>query len=288
LIRRLLRWIGIVLGSVVGLGIAAYAVVYVVTERDGRRTYPYPTPSASMLIPTDAASIREGQRLSSIHGCLGCHGEHAEGAVLLDNPLLARIVAPSLTAAVRNYSDSELDAIIRHGVRPGGRIVAVMPSQVYLLLTDEDLGRIIAFLRSLPAAAGLSPSISVGPLARIGMVTGKFKPVPQLIAESVPPPEATGEQATFGRYLARTTCALCHGSALRGDSHVDGVAPTLQVVAAYSPEDFAQLMRTGVAVGGRTLGMMSAWARDNLSHFTDPEIAALYSYLHALPAATAN
>lgn len=281
---RLLGWIGIVLGSLFGLGILAYAAVYVESGRIVRRPYPYQVPTASILVPTDPASIREGQRLSTIHGCLGCHGKQAQGAVLLDEPLLARIVAPSLTAAVRAYSDPELVAIIRFGVRPGGRIVSVMPSQVFNLLTDEDVGRIIAFLRSLPVAAGLSPSISLGPLARIGIVSGKFKSAPQLIAESVPPPEGTGDEAKFGRYLARTTCAQCHGSALRGDSNPAEVTPSLRLVAAYSPQDFALLMRTGVAVGGRKLGVMSTWARDNLSQFTAPEIAALYAYLHALPA----
>jgi hypothetical protein len=29
---------------------------------------------------------------------------------------------------------------------------------------------------------------------------------------------------------------------------------------------------------------MSTWARDNLSHLTEAEVAALYTYLHALPA----
>ena len=52
-------------------------------------------------------------------------------------------------------------------------------------------------------------------------------------------------------------------------------------MAAYSPEAFAELMRTGVALGGRKLGVMGAKARNNLSHLTEAEIAALYSYLHA-------
>ena len=42
-------------------------------------------------------------------------------------------------------------------------------------------------------------------------------------------------------------------------------------------------MRTGAPLGGRKLGMMREVARDNLSALTDAEIAALYSYLHALP-----
>jgi hypothetical protein len=55
------------------------------------------------------------------------------------------------------------------------------------------------------------------------------------------------------------------------------------VVAAYSPEAFTQLLRTGVAVGERDVGVMSAQARNNLSHLTDLKIAALYNYLHSMP-----
>ena len=33
---------------------------------------------------------------------------------------------------------------------------------------------------------------------------------------------------------------------------------------------------------------MGAWARNNLSHLTDAEIAALYSYLHSMPEAARN
>ena len=69
---------------------------------------------------------------------------------MFDQPMIGRVVAPNLTAAVRKYSDAELAVIIRNGVRPGGRSLVVMPAEAYVLLTDDDLGRIIAFLRSLP------------------------------------------------------------------------------------------------------------------------------------------
>ena len=195
---------------------------------------------------------------------------------MFDEPMIARFVAPNLTAAVRKYSDAELAVIIRNGVRPGGRSMVVMPSEAFVLLTDEDVGRIIAFLRSLPAVDGPGPSLSLGPLGRVGLATGKFKLVAQLIAETVPPPEATSKEATYGRYLARTTCAQCHGTSLRGASNPAFTSPTLQVAAAYSREEFAELLRTGVPLGGRKLGEMGVWARNNLSHLTDAEIAALY------------
>ena len=159
----------------------------------------------------------------------------------------------------------------------------VMPAEVFVLLTDEDLGRIIAFLKSLPAVEGPGPSVSLGPVGCIGVAIGQFKTVAQLIAETVPPPDAKSDEAAHGRYLARTTCAQCHGTDLRGASNPDFTSPSLQLVAAYSPEAFAQLMREGVALGGRKRPTMSPWAQKLLSHLTDSEIAALYSYLHAMP-----
>lgn len=277
--KRLLRWISIALGSVAGLGIVAYAVVYVLSERVLQHTYAIP--AVALSIPTDPASIIEGRRLATIRGCLGgCHGKQAEGVVMFDEPMIGRVVAPNLTAAVRKYSDSELAVIIRNGVRPGGRSMMVMPAEAFVLLTDDDLGRIIAFLKSLPAVDGPGPSVSLGPLGRIGVAIGKFKTVAQLIAETVPPPDATSDEAAHGRYLARTICAQCHGTSLRGASNPDFTSPSLQLVAAYSPEAFVQLMRAGVALGGRNLNTMSPLARQLLSHLTDSEIAALYSYLH--------
>ena len=281
---RLLRWIGIALGSLAGLAIVAYAVLYVLSERVLRHTYK--VPAVALSIPSDPASIAEGRRLATVRGCFAdCHGKNAEGAVMFDQPLIGRIVAPNLTAAARKFSDAELAGVIRNGVRPDGRSVLVMPSEAFVGLTDADLGRIIAFLKSLPEAAGPDPSISPGPIGRVGLVIGKFKMAAELIAETVPPPEATNEDAKYGRYLARTVCAECHGTALRGTSNPDFTSPDLRVVAAYSPEAFTRLLRTGVAIGGRDVGVMSAQARNNLSHLTDSEIAALYSYLHSMPAA---
>jgi mono/diheme cytochrome c family protein len=279
--RRLIRWTGFALGSLAALVLVAYAVLYILSERILRQEYPIPKDTVS--IPTDAASIAEGRRLAAIHGCfMSCHGPDGEGSIIFDQPIIGRLVAPNLTAAVRNYSDAELVAVIRHGLRPDGRSVIVMPSEAFVLLTDADLGRILAFLKSLPPAPGAAPSVTLGPLGRLGFITGQFNPAAKLIAETVPPPEAKSEQAALGRYLARTICAQCHGTDLRGVSNPDFTSPSLALVAAYDPQAFAQLLRTGVALGGRPLRVMGSTVRNNLSLLTDAEIAALYSYLHGL------
>lgn len=281
---RVLRWIGIFLGSLAGLVIIAYAVVYVLSERVLQRTYDIPVDAIS--IPADAASIVEGRRLAIIHGCFdGCHGRLAEGVIFLDDPMLGILNAPNLTAAVRKYSSSQLTVIIRHGLRPDGRSMLVMPSEGFIALNDRDLGCILAFLKNLPAVDGPGPRFTPGPIARIGLAIGKFKTAAQFIAETAPPPDANSDEAAYGRYLARTTCPQCHGADLRGTSNPEFTSPDLRVVAAYSPEAFTLLLRQGTALGGRKVATMGAWARDHFSHYTDAEIAALYSYLHTMPEA---
>ena len=100
MMKRLLRWTGIVLASLVGVAIAAYAVLYVLSERILRRTYE--RPAISLSIPSDPASIAEGRRLATVRGCFGaCHGKTGEGAVMFDQPIIARLVSPNLTAAAR-------------------------------------------------------------------------------------------------------------------------------------------------------------------------------------------
>jgi len=279
---RALRWTGIAVGSLLGVAVLGYAIVYALSERVLRHTYP--TPVIALEVPTDPQSIQEGRRLATIHGCVhDCHGKEVEGRVMFDDPKIAQIVAPNLTAAVHRYSDAQLALMIRNGIRPDGRSLIVMPAEAFTALTDSDLGLIIAFLKSLSPLPGPGPNIAMRPLGRLGVALGKFKPAAELISLTVPPPAAMNQEAELGRYLARTVCAECHGTSLQGDVNPEFTSPDLRVVSAYTPEAFARLMRTGVALGGRQLGMMSEQARNNLSQLTDSEISALYSYLHAMP-----
>lgn len=281
--NRMLRWIGIAVAGLAGVLIVASAGVYALSERILRRTYE--VPRVALTIPADPESVREGRRLATIHGCLDCHARNGEGRVLFDDPKIARIVAPNLTAAVRKYTDAQLAVVVRSGIRPDGRSLLVMPGDAFVSMTDADLGRIIAFLRSLPPVSGPEPIIAPGPLGRLGLVTGQFKTTVQLIAESVPTPAATSQEAELGRYLALTVCAECHGTSLHGASNPDFTSSDLRVVAAYSPEAFTRLLRTGIALGDRQLRTMSPYAAKYLSQLSDAEISALYRYLHVLPGA---
>lgn len=202
--------------------------------------------------------------------------------MFFDQPMLARLVAPNLTQIAATHTDADLESVIRQGIRQDGRSTVGMPSAMFYHLTDEDLGRIIAFLRSLPVTDGPSTEIRLGPLARVGILKRLYEPQVAMIDRTVERPTAMEltDPLAFGRYLALTSCTECHGGDLRGSP--GGDAPALAIAGAYAPEEFVALMRTGVARGDRELGLMSGVARSRFAHFTDAEISALHAYLKSL------
>jgi cytochrome c553 len=266
--------------SLIVLLLLALVVVYILSEVRLRHRYAVPTDS--ITLPTDSISIAEGQRLARLRGCAGgCHGSNIEGGMFIDDALLARLPAPNLTAAVRDYTDAELVAMIRYGIRPDGRSVVGMPSEMFRPLNNLDLGKILAYLRSEPVVQGQERGIAVGPLGRVGLVLGKYLPAAALVetAEQLTSTFPTVDSLAAGVYLARTVCTECHGLDLSGDP--GGTSPDLRIVAGYSPETFTQLMRTGKALGNRELKLMSQVARGRFVHFTAQEIGQLYAYLKA-------
>ena len=275
---KIIRFMGWLLGLVLVVIVAGAIWAYLVSGQKLATTYPF-TP-VKVALPTDAAAIEEGRRLATFRGCNGCHGKRGEGTVLFDDPKIARIVAPNLTAAAKKYDDAQLAGIVRSGVRPDGRSMVVMPSQEYLHLTDEDLGRILAWMRSLPPTDGLSPAFEVGPLGRVGIATGKLKVVAEEIKQGREPAAAKpGSIEERGRYLARTTCAECHATDLHGKTTPAYVSTDLRVVAAYDLEAFKTLLRKGVAIGGRELPFMGPTSRNHLAAMNDAEVEALFAYL---------
>ena len=275
--KGMLRWLRIGLLSLLLIVVVVGAVVYLLSERVLHRTYT--EPRVDILVPGDSASVTEGHRLAMVRGCSGgCHGAGIEGGVFVDNLFLARLIAPNLTTAVRRYSNSDLARIIRRGVRPDGSSVIGMPSEMFSGLTDADLGKILAYLHSVPPQSGPAPERRLGPIARVGLVAGKFRPAAELVhrADLLSGSWASQADSTApGAYLARTSCTECHGLDLRGGDP----APDLRIAAGYSFEAFRGLMRRGKALGNLELPLMSPVARQRFSHLTEQELRDLYTFL---------
>ncbi len=117
---RVLKWIGIVLGGIVGLVLLAGLLGFIISE--GRINQTYDVPFEPLAVPTDAASIEEGRRLTAIRGCADCHGEDFGGNVMIDDPMIGRFYAANLTkgegSATADFTAEDWDRAIRHAVDP--------------------------------------------------------------------------------------------------------------------------------------------------------------------------
>jgi len=278
--RKALRWATIGLGTLVALLLTAAIVIFIWSEIILSRDY---SAAAEALPAPSAAEKAEAPRLARVLGCLSCHGEGLRGKVMFDAPGVAKVFAPNITEVAARASDQQLAAAIRQGVGHDGEGLFIMPSPQYSRLTDRETAALVAWIRTLPRAEGQSEGMSAGPLGRIGLVLGWFRPAPELVAEyRTQAPIALGPEHESARHLASTACSECHGPALMGGSAgPDAKAPDLRAAAGYDAAQFRTLMRTGLPPTGRNLGLMTTVSKEDFSQLTDAEINSLYAYLAA-------
>ena len=91
---------------------------------------------------------------------------------------------------------------------------------------------------------------------------------------------AQAASVSQGEHLVYTVgCVNCHHQTPKEIIN----APPLIVVKGYSLPEFRKLMRTGVTRGGRDMlaqgSVMGIVAKEQFSHFTDAEVAAIYGFL---------
>ena len=125
------------------------------------------TACSSALAGETTAQIKRGEYMATVGACADCHTPGA----MLGKPDPSRLMAgsevgfempgmgvfhpPNLTpdpeTGLGNWTNQEIVAAIRTGVRPDGRtLVPIMPWHFYAVLTDEDAQAIATYLRSLP------------------------------------------------------------------------------------------------------------------------------------------
>lgn len=280
IVKKFLKWTGFVVAGVAGVLLLALAWVFFASSRElGRQ---YTAADGATRIPTEAAEIAEGRRIAQLAGCMHCHGEKLQGGLVDDIPNLVRLVAPNISEKLPDYTNDQLATVLRKGVKPDGTSVMFMPSEMYRHLADEDLGRLIAFLRTMPVTAeGVQEKTEVRLLGRVLLATGEFK----LAAASIPAMPAAvrsfdaGDAVSRGQHLTMTFCSECHGQNLEGFAPIN--APALTVAKGYSLEQFAHLMRDGVPLGDRQLKLMGPTSQARFANFTPDEVAAVHAYLQS-------
>jgi mono/diheme cytochrome c family protein len=232
-----------------------------------------------------AATLAHGERLIHVLGCTGCHGAHLEGTFFTEHePQYGPLYASNLSVEIPEYTDAQLDGIIRHGVHPERKTVWAMPSEIFQNLSDPDFKALAAYLRTLKRQGTKLPDPQFSAQDKKDIAAGRYEPATRLVRETKGVlPADPGPQYALGRYITEVTCAECHGPKLEGAAGAKpGQPPNLIVAGGYTREQFETLITKGVPVGGRKLNpMMSGVATTRFSHLTPHERDALYAYLKA-------
>lgn len=293
MLKKVLKWIGFITGGLVGLLVVVLVVLYVIGTAKVNKTYDVPVETIS--IPTDAAALQRGEHLATIFICTRCHVENMAGKVDFAIPGMLTIPTPNLTPGAGGvgsfYTDSDWVRAIRHGVGHDSRALFIMPSKSFYYLSDEDLGAIIAYVKSLSPVDNKLPERRIELVGRLMDGAGMFPPdAVEQIDHTGPRPVAPepGVTVAYGEYLART-CTECHGANLNGAPFgppgEEVPSPNLTPggeLASWSEEDFFKTLRTGVTPSGHQLSVDMPWMY--YGRMSDEELKALWLYLQSLPA----
>ncbi len=290
--KKIFKWIGIVLGGLILILTCAVFLMNATYNQRLNRTYHIQP--ASVKIPNDSTNLAEGKKWVN-NLCTHCHGEQLEGTKFFNDPALGILIAPNLTPAgvTKDYADVDWVRALRHGAGKNGRPLMIMPANEFQALSEEHLGQIIAYLKTVPAVEKeWEPSrftpfakvlIQLGALGKAFPVeyldhTAKFKSTPQ-----------RKDPRVYGAYLVQVSgCRACHGEQLNGAPNHDAngpMAPNLTQAGnlpKWGEAGFIKTIRTGARPDG-TLMDQKFMPWKNIAVQDDEALKAIYAYLMAQP-----
>ena len=292
--KKVFKWIGIVLGSLIGLMLVVGVVLFLIGNARINKAYDFPP--SNITIPTDAESIAYGRHRAETL-CEGCHGKDLGG---IENWFsagpLGTVDSANLTSGEGGFgkeitSDEDYVKAIRHGVDPEGKPIFMPAVVAGSFLSDKDLGAITAYVKSVPPVDRELKGKQFTPLAKILLAVGVFDklPVETVSHETHVTAPVPAVSVEYGEYLVNThDCRVCHGPQLNGGPFPD---PTISLISPnltpggelgfWVEAQFVETIRTGVTPSGHQFNEHMPWEQFKL--LTDDELKAIFAYLQSLP-----
>jgi len=290
-VKRVLKWIGVTLGSLLALALVAVGVLYALSGRKLSRKYAVAAEPA-LTIPSDSATIARGAHLVGSLPCGQCHGADLGGNVFSDAGPFALLAAPNLTRGQggRNpaLTDVEWERAIRHGVRRDSTSLIIMPSEIFHAVSDQDMTAMIAYLKQMPAVDRQVPRLKLRIVGRIVLGLGQVPLVADTTARTAHVASVdTTTGVEYGRYLVHIAgCQGCHGESFSGgpgfspnDPPVANITPT--GIGHYKEADFIRAMREGVGPKGFPIDSTMPWKY--FGKMSDGELRSIFAFLQTVP-----
>jgi mono/diheme cytochrome c family protein len=295
--KRWIKWTAGIVGTAAVLAVAVAAVGWQMAGRKQARKVAVPVQPVAYL--GDAQALERGKYLFESRGCVDCHGANGAGRVFVEDGKGLRIAGPNITSGgvTARYQPQDWVRTIRHGVKPGGQPLMVMPSEDYNRFTNQDLASLVAYVRSLPPQQGGAAVVELPFPVRVLYGLGAIKDAAAKIDHSLPPaqPVPVAVDARHGAYVANM-CIGCHGEHLSGGK-IPGGPPDWPPAANITPGEnsamvrypdadrFIAMLRSGKRPDGTPIKVMPF---ESLSKLNDVDARALHAYLKTVPARPAG
>jgi cytochrome c553 len=297
--KKVFKWIGIILGVLIVIVIVTVFVL--VKKADKMMVQTFDIRPTYFTIESDSNSIRNGAKFANL--CKECHGMQFEGYAFFNEADLGKLYAPNLTkgkgSAVLDYDDVDWIRSIRHGVRPNGEGLMIMPSKDFYAMSKKDIGDLVSYLKTIPPVDHEHKEKNyLTTLGKVLLSLGQFGELygANEIDHNKPAGNAPAVAASveYGDYMVKISgCRTCHGEGLNGARHPNPKSPLVPNLtkggnlAKWSDQDFLISMRTGKTPEGKQLDKLFM-PYPGFAGLGDEELTAIFRYLQALPAKPAG
>jgi mono/diheme cytochrome c family protein len=283
--------------ALAALAAAALATVLVgkaLGERKMQRVITLPV--APLIVTPPGPSLTQGSYLYATRGCADCHGATGAGKEVIRSGAML-VVSPNITggpdSATAHYTQSDWVRTLRHGVKPDGRPLMIMPSEDYNRLSDDDVAAVMAYVRQLPPVPGRRALVQLPVAVKVLYGFGHVQDAAEMIDHSLAPqaPLAPAVSVAYGAYVANG-CIGCHGATLSGGK-IPGAPPEWPAPANLTPgsgsamthyrtpEAFIAMLRSGKRADGSAISSVMPFG--SLRQMNDVDLQALHRYLQNLP-----
>ncbi|MBM3568253.1 MAG: c-type cytochrome [Alphaproteobacteria bacterium] len=255
-----------------------------------------------------------GEYLFRAGGCWACHtdikggGPPLAGGRPLKTPFgifYSPNITPDPDTGIGRWTVADFKRAMREGVRPdGAHYFPVFPYTTYSRMTDDDIGRLWAYLKSQPAVSRPNRLHDVAWPFSMRLLQGGWK-LMFFSSGAYRAQPARGAEWNRGAYLveALTHCGECHtprnamggmdmGRWMAGtrDGPEGERAPNITPdkatgIGDWSVGDIVELLKTGTKPDFDNIqGTMEEAVQHSLKYLTEADHKAIAAYFKALPA----
>jgi mono/diheme cytochrome c family protein len=300
--KNILKWIGIVVGVILGVVIIAFIVGAVYANSQFKPDVS-DRPLHEITADTSPEGVERGTYLmEGVMDCTSaCHsGENGDMSGFVEEinegPISAVFAVPNLTpdaeTGLGSWTDAEIARAIREGVDKDGVALEIMPAAHYNALSDDDVAAIIGYLRNMEPVHNEIPPLQMNTVGKMMLAFGMIGE--EALQDPITEPQDAPEpgSAEYGGYLISLgACRECHQANLAGGPlpfAEPGQPPAANLTPAgelsdWEPEDFIQAVREGIHPNGVQLN-------DGMPRYqmTDEDLTAIFEYLKTIPAVTSE